>query len=203
MLASEGSAGAGHAFGRMILVGFATSKGDDGGSPPSRGRACISVACRFRCRKSFPYRGCSHASSEPVVPSASALGPTKRLVFFSVRFLRRHDPHNVRNRPRPDATELPSPAGAVSAIAGSIRTGLDRCVSWTFLGLRPVGAGRFGGVRTGTAKTGDAPRYRSVGGVRRIAGVSVRYAGRSLRRAGGAACAAADRPRTMRRRSRG
>lgn len=187
----------------MILVGFATSKGDDGGSPPSRGRACISVASRFRCRKSFPYRGCSHASSEPVVPSASALGPTKRLVFFSVRFLRRHDPYNVRNRPRPDATELPSPAGAVSAIAGSIRTGLDRCVSWTFLGLRPVGAGRFGGVRTGTAKTGDAPRYRSVGGVRRIAGVSVRYAGRSLRRAGGAACAAADRPRTMRRRSRG
>lgn len=152
MLASEGSAGAGHAFGRMIFVGFATSKGDDGGSPPSRGRACISVASRFRCRKSFPYRGCFHASSEPVVPSASALGPTKRLVFFSVRFLRRHDPYNVRNRPRPDATELPSPAGAVSAIAGSIRTGLDRCVSWTFLGLRPVGAGRFGGVRTGTAK---------------------------------------------------
>ena len=82
MLASEGSAGAGHAFGRMILVGFATSKGDAGGSPPSRGRACISVASRFRCRKSFPYRGCFHASSEPVVPSASALGPTKRLVFF-------------------------------------------------------------------------------------------------------------------------
>lgn len=129
--------------------------------------------------------------------------PDETAGIFSVRFLRRHDPYNVRNRPRPDATELPSPAGAVSAIAGSIRTGLDRCVSWTFLGLRPVGAGRFGGVRTGTAKTGDAPRYRSVGGVRRIAGVSVRYAGRSLRRAGGAACAAADRPRTMRRRSRG
>ena len=148
----------------MILVGFATSKGDDGGSPPSRGRACISVACRFRCRKSFPYRGCSHASSEPVVPSASALGPTKRLVFFFGPFL---TPARSAQCPEPSSARRNGAPFSCGGRLGNCRIDSDGARPMRLLDVSRVAARRGRPIRRSADRNRENRRCSAVSERRR------------------------------------